>query len=513
MPLFGRPGEQISYTVHDGPPGAPLLVLVHGFTASAVSFDANIKTLCERFTVVTAELLGHGDSDAPEDPAAYGPQKGVVRLLRLFGELGYGRVLLCGHSLGGALALRLALEAPEALSGLIIINSNSAAGTPEWRELVRPRMAEMAARVRAEGTAILRDTRLYPAHSKRLDERSRALLTRDFDRLTPQAVAGTAESLVIDVNAYEHIPELAVPTLVILGDRDTDFVGSAPGLVARMPAGVARLVRLEGAGHAANIEQPEAFAGAVFAFATEIGVLDALPRPAAAHRFGNTALTGAGTVLVVGGLALIAAAFFFSGGKSNRQQSLVAAAPASTPTVQAAVQPTDPPTPIELVAGTRSAGPGAGATAIPTVQPTPAAAPTLRPAATSTPVRAAATRPPATSTPTPTATPTSAPTPLPTATVTPAGPFARIAGGATRTSAGSTLTFADGSQPASELQREVWSVGAGAEIVDRSNPAAIRVSFPSAGCYSVSLTVTFQGRPQPYAASMVVAVGSVSCQS
>ena len=277
-------------------------MLVHGFTASAASFDANIQGLRKRFTVVTAELLGHGDSDAPADPDAYGPRKAVVRLLRLFSELGYGRVLLCGHSLGAALALRLALEAPESLSGLILINSNSAAGTPEWREQVRPRMDELAARVRAEGTGFLRDTRLYPAQSKRLDERSRALLVQSFDRLTPEGVAGTAEALTVDVNAFEHVPELRVPTLVVLGDRDADFVRTAPGLLAQMPAGIARLVQLHGAGHAANIEQPEAFEAAVIGFATEVGVLDPLPAPRAVAR-GETrylALSGAGAVLVLG---------------------------------------------------------------------------------------------------------------------------------------------------------------------------------------------------------------------
>lgn len=522
MPLFGPRGERISYTVYDGPEGAPLLVLVHGFTASAASFDANIDGLRKRFTVVTAELLGHGDSDAPQDPDAYGPRKAVVRLLRLFSALGYGRVLLCGHSLGAALALRLALEAPESLSGLVLINSNSAAGTPEWREAVRPRMEQMAARVRAEGTGFLRETRLYPAHSKRLDEHSRQLLVESFDRLTPQGVAGTAEALTVEVNAFEHIPELKVPTLVVVGDRDAEFVRSLPGLLAQMPQHLTRLVQLNGAGHAANIEQPEAFESALIDFATDIGVLEPLPAaksPEPVHNLRNLALTGTGAALVLAGLGLLVSAFFFRGSKSNSTQN-VAAAPATSATAMTGSSTAATPTPFELVAGTRSAGPGlltataaaqAGAaspTSPATPSPVPATSSATAPRPTSTPTHTAT---PA-STPTPTApstsTSTSTPVPTPPSTATPSGPRALVSSrDGTHTTPGGTLTFTDASSPVSDVLQESWGLSPGAVMVDGTNTAAIVVRFPTAGCYTVSLTVGFRGVPGTMTSSQVVTVG------
>ncbi|MEO9256574.1 MAG: alpha/beta fold hydrolase, partial [Tepidiformaceae bacterium] len=305
MPLYGSPGEQISYMVYpSAKDGAPPLVLVHGFTASAASFDANIAGLRKHFELIVVELLGHGDSEAPAESAPYGPGPAVQRLLDLFDALGHDKVLLCGHSLGGALALRLALDAPDRLLGLVVINSNSAAGTPEWREQARPGMATMAARVRAEGTDFMRKTRLYPAHSKRLDERSRAMLMRDFDRLSPDAVAGTAEALVVDVNAFERLDKLTVPTLIVLGDRDAPFVASAPAFVARLPQHLLRTARLEGAGHAANIEQPAEFEAAVLAFASELGLVP-VPQSQPASRGGST-LTIAGAALVIGCVVLVA---------------------------------------------------------------------------------------------------------------------------------------------------------------------------------------------------------------
>ena len=120
MALFGTPGERIAYEVYPSEAaGAPRLMLLHGFTASAASFEANIADLRRNFEVITVELLGHGKSDAPADSAAYGPAPAVARILGLMDHLGRERVLLCGHSLGGAVGLRLALDAPDRLSGLV----------------------------------------------------------------------------------------------------------------------------------------------------------------------------------------------------------------------------------------------------------------------------------------------------------------------------------------------------------------------------------------------------------
>ncbi|MCL6645611.1 MAG: alpha/beta fold hydrolase, partial [Dehalococcoidia bacterium] len=273
MPLYGEPGQRIAYERYPHAGGGPPIYLLHGFTASASSFAANIAALREQFTVVTVELLGHGGSDAPDDPALYGPGPAVERILGLMDALGDERVLLCGHSLGGAVAVQCALAAPERFAGLVIINSASAAGTPAWAEAARAGMAELAARVRAEGTGFLKRTRLYPAHSRRLDERSRELLTRDFDRLTPAGLAGTAEGLIPFVNAFERLPELQVPVLVVAGQRDRDFMEVLPGFLAQLPHGLARVVELPEAGHAANLEQPREFEAAVVGFAREIGYL------------------------------------------------------------------------------------------------------------------------------------------------------------------------------------------------------------------------------------------------
>ena len=144
-------------------------------------------------------------------------------------QLGLKEALLCGHSLGGALALRVALEHPARVAGVVVINSNSAAGTARWREDVQPRLEAMAQRIRAEGKDFLRESRLYPASSTAIPVEARDRLTRDYEALPAIGLANTCEALMGRVNAFERLGEVDVPTLVVVGSKDPDFATSAPG--------------------------------------------------------------------------------------------------------------------------------------------------------------------------------------------------------------------------------------------------------------------------------------------
>ncbi|MEP7214600.1 MAG: alpha/beta fold hydrolase, partial [Anaerolineaceae bacterium] len=454
-------------------------------------------------------------SDAPIDPAPYAPDRAVARILALLDELGHEKVLLCGHSLGAALCLRLALDAPERLAGLILINSMSAAGTPEWRDDARPGMVTMAGRLRAEGSDFLRSTRLYPAHSKRLDPESRELLMRAFDATDPHGLAGTAESLVIDVNSFERLGDLEVPTLVVVGQRDKAFADAAPDFIERMPAVLVRRAHLADAGHAANIEQPEAFESAVIAFAEDLGYLPPAPvpliPPAGTGRGGLT-LTTVGGALVIGGLALLAGAFLFSRGGGDSGASVAASSDGATTT----------PTTVSLVAGTRAAGSGSGATSGSSVPNTPlpatATASAATPTATTAPSQAAgATTIPATATVRPTSTPESTPTattvpptPSPTtppATPTPSGPQASISGPGAA-SVGTPVGFVGGASGGTVIGQPLWTAGGGS--VAAPNPFAPTITFTQAGCQSVTVTFNFAGGAKK-TASMVVPVGGAHC--
>jgi 2-succinyl-6-hydroxy-2,4-cyclohexadiene-1-carboxylate synthase len=501
MPLFGKPGERISYEIHAQREGAPPIVLMHGFTASSASFLSNVERLSERFTVITVELLGHGSSDAPLDPAPYAPGAAIERIIRLMDELGHEEVLLCGHSLGGALALRMALDAPERVAGLVVINSISASGTPEWRDGARENSRKMGARARTEGTAFLRKTNLYPAHSRRLPDDAREALVRDFDRIQPAGFAGTAEALVADVNAFERIHELQMPTLVVIGDRDRGFLERAPAMIAQIRPDLAHSVTIENAGHAANLEQPEAFEAALLNFAEGIGYLGALPPNAPTEsKLRSLALTGVGAVLVAVGTGLFA--WTIIGGGDDKPGGIRAQNVPAEPT---AISTSVATSPVETVAGARTSGSGS-----PTVSPasptaTPAAPSTALPTAT-TPATAAPATAPSTATPVPTETPAPPTVAIPLATATPVGGLFASISGPVSVAPGGIATFVDSSPRAAEALNRTWTYPGGTRRVD----LAVSVTFPIApGCYPVTLAVVFPSGTRT--ASMLVSVGGASC--
>jgi len=509
MPLLGAPGERIGYTVFKHPNGAPPLFLLHGFTASNASFLTNLPALRERFTVVTIDLLGHGESDAPASPEPYAPGPAVERIVDLMDELDFEQVLLCGHSLGGALALRVALDYPDRVAGLVVINSNSAAGTPQWREQSQANLTQMAARLRAEGTGFLRDSRLYPARSQRLPAEARDALTRDFDRLTPDGLAGTAESLVVAVNAYERLGDLAVPTLVVVGDRDPDFVHNAPALVAGIRKADVQAVTLENAGHAANLEQPEAFNAALTAFAERIGYLKAAA-DAGRSRWKTYALVGG--AMVAGWAALVVIGLQVLGGGEGESRAAVPRTPISnvagtqaTPTNTPVRTPTAISPTLVVVPQTPASSPSATAATTATIAPTATAVP-----ATPTPQQATQptpTRIPATATPTesPSEVPPPTPTPVP-PTPTPV-PAVGI-NGPSAAAVGQVATFVVGFGTAAPTFTYEWaSDGNGG--TKRGVPT-YETAWSSRGCHSVSLTVFFADGSIK-SASMSVAVGGATC--
>jgi len=363
----------------------------------------------------------------------------------------------------------------------------------------------MGARARAEGTAFLRKTNLYPAHSKRLPDDAREALIRDFDRMQPAGFAGTAEALVTDVNAFERIHELEMATLVVIGARDKGFVGAAPAMIGQIRPDLAHSITIEGAGHAANLEQPGQFEHALFSFAEGIGYLPPIAAEVQSeNKLRSLALTAVGAILVAVGAGLLATAIIGGGNDKTtgvRAQN-IPVGPSATATVGA-------PGSAEAVAGARTAGAGES--------PSPATAQTPLPVATSTTTTAepsATTAATATSraTQAPLATPTQQDTPVPAtatsvpATVTPAGGLFASISGPTSVALGGSGTFIDTSPRAAEALNRTWTFPGGTRRVD----LAVSVAFPATpGCYPVTLTVVFPSGMR--STSVTVSVGGATC--
>jgi 3-oxoadipate enol-lactonase len=235
----------------DGPAGAPVLLLANSLGTTSAMWEPQLPALCERFAVLRYDHPGHGEGRG--DPVARSVDELARRVLAVLDEHGVECASVCGLSLGGAVAMQLALLAPERLDRLVLACTMPGWAAPE-------RWLQRAATVRAGGVEAVADAVLGIWFSAATRE-ARPELVRAYRAMMvsaePEGYAGCCEALA----AWEPgdaLARIAAPTLVIAGGEDEATPPSAGAELARRIPG-ARLAILEGAGHLANLEQPERF--------------------------------------------------------------------------------------------------------------------------------------------------------------------------------------------------------------------------------------------------------------
>jgi pimeloyl-ACP methyl ester carboxylesterase len=253
------------HLLESGSPGAPALCFLHGGAAHAHWFDAVTPAFADRFHVVSLDQRGHGASQWAEPPA-YGTEDFAADLLETMRVLGWDRMILAGHSMGGHNAMTFAAWHPERVAALVIIDSRPAI-PPERLDVMHARGLRMP-RVHPSAEAAAAAFRLLPretlADPALLGHIAReAVARRDGGwgwRFDPQTHGERRP-----VDAWPLLGRIAAPTLVVRG-------GLSPVLTAEMAERLratiprASLVTIPDAYHHLTLDQPGAFTKALTGF-------------------------------------------------------------------------------------------------------------------------------------------------------------------------------------------------------------------------------------------------------
>ncbi len=225
------------------------LVLLHGFTQTSASWEPVVRALGPRYRALAPEL-GTGPWDAELDRLAAIVAPGAI---------------LAGYSLGGRLALALALTRAVSLSALVLVSASPGLADPGERAARRAADDALAGRIEAIGTeAFAEEWAAQPLFAGQPPELA-AAAHADRLRHAPGELADQLRGLGTGTMPplWHRLAELSVPTTLVVGERDAKFRAIAEQMAAAIAD--ASVVVVEGAGHAVALERPEAVAGALAA--------------------------------------------------------------------------------------------------------------------------------------------------------------------------------------------------------------------------------------------------------
>lgn len=222
------------------------VVFVHGFTQTGRTWDDVVGCLNGEAEVVRLDVPGHGGSG--------GLRLGFEETAAAIGDSG-GRATYVGYSMGGRLCLRLALDRPDLVSGLVLLSASPGLPNPEDRSERRRSDARLAGDIEASGTRDFLHYWLAQPMFETLEPRPEDLEARRLN--PPEGLAAALRSLGTGSQEplWHRLSEPRMPVVLVAGERDEKFVAIARRMVAEMGPN-ARTVFLPDAGHAVNLDQP-----------------------------------------------------------------------------------------------------------------------------------------------------------------------------------------------------------------------------------------------------------------
>ncbi|MGA7742651.1 MAG: alpha/beta hydrolase [Polyangia bacterium] len=237
----------------------PVLVLLHAFPFDSRMWHKTAAALAGQRRVITPDMRGFGLSDLGSGGSSIADLADDVA--SLLDALNLPAATVGGMSMGGYVALAFARRHRDRLKSLVLADTKAAADTPEARQ---GREAAIAL-VEQQGVPALLEKQIPRLLSASASDSLRAEV-RALGAQSPEAIIAAIRALRDRPDRTAELPEIAVPTLVVVGSDDAlSSPAEARVMAAAMPD--ARVVEIPGAAHLSNLENPDAFSAALAGFA------------------------------------------------------------------------------------------------------------------------------------------------------------------------------------------------------------------------------------------------------
>ncbi len=248
--------------------GDPLLLL-HGFTGSSQSWQEHTAVFTQQLQTITIDILGHGRSACPNDEKAYTIANVAADIITLLDVLNIEKTNLLGYSMGGRLALYLAVFYPERFHTLILESASPGLATAVSRQERIAKDRTLADWIESEGMeAFVERWQKLPlwTSQKQLPARKQHTLRQQRLQNNPVGLANSLRGMGTGQQAslWSHLSNVQLPALLLVGELDPKFTQINQQMGGQLPQ--ATLNIMQGAGHTIHLERPSTFQQTLLTF-------------------------------------------------------------------------------------------------------------------------------------------------------------------------------------------------------------------------------------------------------
>jgi pimeloyl-ACP methyl ester carboxylesterase len=257
--------NSITLAYDDTGSGLPL-VFLHAFPLNRRMWTAQAEALSSRFRVVTIDLRGHGESDAPLWHHTLNQAAEDVRAL--LDQLSIQQAVFVGLSMGGYILFAFYRKYAARVKGLVLADTRAQADSPEGK-LSRFQMAQVSYR---QGSGAIADLMVPKLLSPETIQTKPEIVAKVRAMIESTQTSGIVCDLMAMAERHDSLSmlaQIAHPTQVIVGELDlTTPLSDAKVMADTIPG--ARLAVIPGAAHLSNLEQPDRFTQIVRSFASDM---------------------------------------------------------------------------------------------------------------------------------------------------------------------------------------------------------------------------------------------------
>lgn len=245
--------------------GVPF-VLLHGFTGSIATWHPFIEKWQDTFQLILIDLPGHGETKMRD---SFSMKQCCIDLHDLFKELNLNAIHLLGYSMGGRTALSFAMTYPEMVQTLVLESASPGLISKKEQDERIERDEKLADWIEKEGVEAFvdfwEDIPLFETQ-KALSKEKQQIIRDERLAQTPSELASSLRYMGtgIQPNWWNHLKDLTIPVLLLVGEWDRKFVGINQKMNDELLH--SQFKPIAETGHAIHVEQPEKFGKIVTAF-------------------------------------------------------------------------------------------------------------------------------------------------------------------------------------------------------------------------------------------------------